>query len=137
MFFSNDSLIKAYCFPNLSQDLGLQEPNNDAVNNCFNLFNKCLSSSLNSILNPSDGKYLDQPLALSLALALPIEEATNVVRNFVAHNKHAPKKIMARIFQFNFFCFFSSLSKIHLMNNLIALFLVYSDFIRSYVEFAF
>ncbi|CAH8457735.1 unnamed protein product [Schistosoma mattheei] len=76
-------------------DLGLQEPNNDAVNNCFNLFNKCLSSSLNSILNPSDGKYLDQPLALSLALALPIEEATNVVRNFVAHNKHAPKKIMA------------------------------------------
>ncbi|VDP69900.1 unnamed protein product [Schistosoma mattheei] len=59
-------------------DLGLQEPNNDAVNNCFNLFNKCLSSSLNSILNPSDGKYLDQPLALSLALALPIEEATNL-----------------------------------------------------------
>ncbi|CAH8455749.1 unnamed protein product [Schistosoma rodhaini] len=76
-------------------DLEIQELNNDAVNNCFNLCNKCLSSSLNSILNPSEGKYLDQPLALSLALALPIEEATNVVRNFVAHNKHAPKKIMA------------------------------------------
>ncbi|VDP03437.1 unnamed protein product [Schistosoma margrebowiei] len=90
----------------MNLDLELQEPNNDAVNNCFNLCNKCLSSSLNSILNPSDGKYLDQPLALSLALALPIEEATNVVRNFVAHNKHTPKKIMARIFQFNFFCFF-------------------------------
>ncbi|CAH8455160.1 unnamed protein product [Schistosoma turkestanicum] len=76
-------------------DLGLQELNNDTINNCFNLCNKCLSSSLSSILNPSDGKYLDQPLALSLALALPIDEATSVVRNFVAQNKHAPKKIMA------------------------------------------
>ncbi|XP_018648642.1 putative hypothetical protein [Schistosoma mansoni] len=66
-----------------SSDLEIQELNNDAVNNCFNLCNKCLSSSLNSILNPSEGKYLDQPLALSLALALPIEEATNAVANII------------------------------------------------------
>ncbi|KAK4474191.1 hypothetical protein MN116_003489, partial [Schistosoma mekongi] len=76
-------------------DLGLQELNNGAVSSCFDLCNKCLSSSLNSILNPSGGKYLDQPLALSIALALPIEEATSVVRNVVAQNKHTPKKIMA------------------------------------------
>ncbi|KAH8852420.1 kinetochore associated 1 [Schistosoma japonicum] len=76
-------------------DLGLQELNNDVVGSCFDLCNQCLSSSLNSILNPSSGKYLDQPLALSIALALPIEEATTVVRNVVAQNKHTPKKIMA------------------------------------------
>ncbi|CAH8473934.1 unnamed protein product [Heterobilharzia americana] len=71
------------------------ELRDDLIVGCFNLCTKYLSCGLNSVLNPSHGKYLDQPLALSLSLALPIEEATYLVRNVVAQSKHAPKKIMA------------------------------------------
>ncbi|CAH8832841.1 unnamed protein product [Trichobilharzia szidati] len=69
--------------------------NDDTITKCLKLCVKCLSSSLKSVLNPVDGKYLDQSLALCLSLALPVGEAVSIVRDVVAHSKHTPKKVKA------------------------------------------
>ncbi|VDQ08133.1 unnamed protein product, partial [Trichobilharzia regenti] len=77
------------------QDFTGKRINDDTITKCLNLCVKCLSSSLKSVLNPVDGKYLDQSLALCLSLALPIDEADSIVRDVVAHSKRTPKKVKA------------------------------------------
>ncbi|VDP91089.1 unnamed protein product [Echinostoma caproni] len=59
------------------------------------LCTRWIVATLESALNPTEGKYLDQMLVLGLALAAPIDDATNVVRSVVASSSEAPKKVMA------------------------------------------
>ncbi|THD21017.1 hypothetical protein D915_008369 [Fasciola hepatica] len=59
------------------------------------LCTRCFVAALETTLNPTEGKYLDQTLVLGLALSVPIEDATTIVRSVVASSRDAPKKIKA------------------------------------------
>ncbi|KAA3679180.1 uncharacterized protein DEA37_0006939, partial [Paragonimus westermani] len=61
----------------------------------YNLCNRWTLAAFEAVLHPVDGGYLDQPLALSLALACPTDEATCLVHKLVSTSRNAPKKMKA------------------------------------------
>ncbi|KAF5401116.1 hypothetical protein PHET_05295 [Paragonimus heterotremus] len=61
----------------------------------YNLCNRWTLAAFDAVLHPVDGGYLDQPLALSLALACPTEEATCLVHKLVSTNRNAPRRMKA------------------------------------------
>ncbi|KAF8569553.1 hypothetical protein P879_03539 [Paragonimus westermani] len=61
----------------------------------YNLCNHWTLAAFEAVLQPVDGGYLDQPLALSLALACPTDEATCLVHKLVSTSRNAPKKMKA------------------------------------------
>ncbi|KAF7256492.1 hypothetical protein EG68_06241, partial [Paragonimus skrjabini miyazakii] len=61
----------------------------------YNLCNRWTLAAFDAVLHPVDCGYLDQPLALSLALACPTDEATCLVHKLVSANRNAPKRMKA------------------------------------------
>ncbi|CAL8101801.1 unnamed protein product [Calicophoron daubneyi] len=65
----------------------------DFLKSSLGYLSSWVTKSLGSVLNPPEGKYLDERMALGLALGSPIEEATSAVRSIVASNRDTPKKM--------------------------------------------